>query len=442
MGTRAVTNKRLELFPESAMIHNNTLHIGGISIASLAAEYGTPLYIYDRSSLDSALKNYRQSMAAYPGHTNLTFAGKAFLNLTIARWVARQGLFLDCTGAGEVYIAHRAGVPRAQILVHGVSKSDRDLRSALQYAGTIVIDNLSELDMVMQLAREMALPEIWLRIRPGRAVQTDHIYTQTGQEDAKFGMSFAEAAEATQHCLLAELPLRGVHFHQGSHFHDPAPVAPALQSVLELLAEINQSTGWFPKTLSPGGGWGVPYHENDLPHATVSEYVNLVVRELVEGCGKLGLPFPDLHFEPGRSLVARAGIAVYRVNHVKHSASRRWLLLDGGMADNPRPALYGARYSALPVSNPDREATGPAWFGGPYCESGDILIEDLPMPEIQPGELIAIPVSGAYHLSMGSNYNGARKPAVIWLQEGQAHLIQRRETVEDLVNRDIDFDPL
>lgn len=442
MGTVTILKKRLSLFPESTAVQNGQLRIAGLWLAELAEQFGTPLYVYDRSSLDAAVASYRTALASLPAHSNLTFAGKAFLNRTIARWAAHQGLWLDCTGAGELYIASQAGVPRSQILVHGVSKSPEDLEAAFAQAGTIVVDNLSELDSILQAAKSRPCPDLWLRIRPGQAVLTDHVYTQTGQDDAKFGMNFSEAAEAVQRCLLNHLPLRGIHFHQGSHFHDPAPVAPAIDSVLDWLAEMHQSTGWYPTTFSPGGGWGVPYHEDDLPHAPVSEYVGLIVRELVAGCAKRSLPLPNLHLEPGRSLVARAGVAIYRINHVKHSATRRWLLLDGGMADNPRPAIYGARYSALPVTNPERDLLGPAWFGGPYCESGDVLIENLPMPEMQAGELVAIPVSGAYHLSMGSNYNGARKPAVLWLQHGHAHLIQRRETLDDLLIRDQAFDPL
>jgi diaminopimelate decarboxylase len=181
----------------------------------------------------------------------------------------------------------------------------------------------------------------------------------------------------------------------------------------------------------------VPYHEEDLPHPPVEDYVALVARSLVDGCNQRGLPLPVLHFEPGRSLVARAGVSIYRVNAVKRTLSRRWLLLDGGMADNPRPALYGARYSALPVEEPDRPSAGAAYLGGPFCESGDVLIENLEMPEMAPGELVAVPVSGAYHLSMGSNYNGARRPAVLWLEGGQARLIQKRETLDDLLRRDL-----
>jgi diaminopimelate decarboxylase len=184
----------------------------------------------------------------------------------------------------------------------------------------------------------------------------------------------------------------------------------------------------------------VAYHEDELPHPSIDEYVAFVARNLVEGCRARNLPLPALQLEPGRSLVALAGVALYRVGTVKHTTHRRWLLLDGGLADNPRPALFGAAYSALPVSRPDRPAAAEphtrAWLAGPYCESGDILIQGLPLPEMAAGELIAVPVSGAYQLMMGSNYNGARKPAVVWLHDGRAHLVQRRESIADLTARD------
>jgi diaminopimelate decarboxylase len=235
--------------------------------------------------------------------------------------------------------------------------------------------------------------------------------------------------------------LSGLHFHQGSHFHDPAPIGQALDTVLDLVEEIRDQSGWVPQALSPGGGWGVPYHESDLPHPSIEDYVTFAGKQLAAGCEARGLPLPRLQLEPGRSLVARAGVAIYRVGAVKHTPARRWLLIDGGLADNPRPALYGARYSALPVRDPARPATSSTWIAGPYCESGDVLIEDLPLPDIDEGELLAVPVSGAYHLAMGSNYNGARKPAVLWLHEGAAHMIQRREALVDLHGRDSDLPP-
>ncbi len=441
----SLVSQRLQLFPVGAAYQpaagEECLHIAGLPVSALAQEFGTPLYLIDQATLEASLDSYRQALAQhYPGAARLTYAGKAFLNLAMATWVKHKGLVLDCTGAGEIHIALRAGLPRQQILVHGVSKSLPDLQAALDHAGVIVVDNLGELQRLASLWKAgQPGPQLWLRLRPGIAVDTHH-HRQTGQEDSKFGMSFAEGLEAVRLCLEKQLPLAGVHFHQGSHFHDPAPVAPALQSVLDWAAETRSSTGWQPQTLCPGGGWGVPYHESDLPHHPVAGYIELVARTLQASCRQNGLDLPILHLEPGRSLVARAGVAVYQVNAVKETASRHWLLLDGGMADNPRVALYGARYSALPVKAPARPFDRPAWLAGPYCESGDILIENLPLPDIHPGEWVAVPVSGAYQLSMGSNYNGARRPAVVWLSQGRARLVQERETLEHLLLRDHPLD--
>lgn len=431
--------RRLELFPITTRVETEGgrawLMIGGCDLAELAAEHGTPLYVYDQATMEACLAAYRRALAAYPGPGGITYAGKAFMCLALAEWLSQQDVWVDCTGAGEIAVAVAGGVPRARLLVHGVNKSAADLEAAIAHAGTIVVDNLPELDRLVAQAGGSALPDVWLRIRPGVAVET-HAFTQTGQTDSKFGMSGEEAVEAVHRCRRQGLPLTGLHFHQGSHFHDPAPVAPALETVLDLVAALEAQTGWLPRVLSPGGGWGVPYHEDDLPHPPLVDYVEFVARTLATACRQRGLPLPQLQLEPGRSLVARAGVSLYRVGSIKKTPNRRWLLLDGGLPDNPRPALYGARYSALPVTEPARLPAGPAWLGGPICESSDVLIQGLPLPDVQPGELLAVPVSGAYQLSMGSNYNGSRRPAVLWLANGRAQLIQERETIEDLMRRD------
>jgi len=435
---------RLALFPITTQVapqtDGRTLTIGGCDLEALAGQFGTPLYVFDAATLDAAALAYSQALAAtYPGASGVTYAGKAFFCKAVARWTQRHDFAVDCTGVGEIAVAVAAGVPREHILVHGVNKSAEDLDAAVRHAGVIVVDNLAELHRLSALFPHVETqPALWLRVKPGLAVDT-HAYRQTGQSDSKFGMDPQETIDAVALCQAQGLPLAGLHFHQGSHFHDPAPIGPALDTVLDLIEEIRDQSGWTPATLSPGGGWGVPYHDDDLPHPTVAAYVGFVAERLVAGCQARGLPLPRLQLEPGRSLIARAGVAIYRVGAVKRTPARRWLLLDGGLADNPRPALYGARYSALPVHDPARPATTPSWLAGPYCESGDVLIEDLPLPEIKEGELVAVPVSGAYHLSMGSNYNGARKPAVLWLERGQAHLIQRRETLDDLLARDCDL---
>lgn len=432
---------RLPLFPITAAVQGDGpaahLTLAGCDLRVLAAQHGTPLYLYDAATLDATADEYRSALHAhYPGPAAVTYAGKAWLCTAAAQWADRRGLWLDCTGAGELHIARTAGFPRARTLVHGVNKSDADLRAAVEQAAVIVVDNLAELERLIDLhGSAVSVPELWLRARPGVAVDT-HSYRQTGQEESKFGLGPGEAIAALGLALHAGLRVTGIHFHQGSHFHDVAPVGPGLDAVLDLVGELRATHGWTPAVLSPGGGWGLPYHEDDLPHPPIGDYVRFVAERLAQGCRARDLPLPRLQLEPGRSLVARAGVALYRVGALKQAGGRRWLLIDGGLADNPRPALYGARYSALPVENPSRPPTGPAWLGGPFCESGDVLIEALPLPGLVPGELVAVPVSGAYQLSMGSNYNGARRPAVLWLRDGAAHVIQQRETLASLTARD------
>ena len=424
---------RLALFPDSTTIEKGSLRIAGQDLASLAERYGTPLYLYDRLTLDASVTEYQTALRKYyPAPSRTTYAGKAFLCKAIAAWAQEQQLLVDCTGEGEIAIALAADVPAGQILVHGVNKSPADLISAVKHAGTIVIDNLAELHLLTNLLTNYhsLRPGLWLRLVPGLAVRTHHTHTQTGQHDSKFGMTREEILDAAKFCKINRLPLSGIHFHQGSNFRDPEPLIPAIELALDLAKEIGFSGEW---NFCPGGGWGVAYHEDELPNPSVESYVRGIAEAVTEGCQARRLDLPHLHLEPGRSLIARAGVAVYRVGAVKKRPGKTWLLIDGGLADNPRFALYGARYSCLPVSGVGREASEDVSIAGPFCESGDILIEDLPMPDIREGELIAIPVAGAYQLSMSSNYNGARRPAVLWLEEGIVKLIIRRESVQDLL---------
>jgi diaminopimelate decarboxylase len=424
---------RLELFPDTTSITDTGLNIGGCDLPALAAEYGTPLYLYDRRTLDGCVALYRQALAKwYPAERGLTYAGKAWLNLAMAQWTQQQGLWLDCTGQGEIAIAVAAGVPPERLLVHGVNKSPADLAAAFQHAGTIVVDNLSELERILSLSAGRSVPELWLRFQPGVTVET-HAHIQTGQTGSKFGMERETILQAAALCRQQALPLKGLHFHLGSQVRDPAPLGPAISRTLDLALEIGFEAGW---TLSPGGGWGVAYHEDELPQPDVEGYIRFISETVIDGCRQRGLALPHLRLEPGRSLVARAGVGVYRVGTVKRSPWRTWVLLDGGLADNPRHALYGACYSALVVNRPSTAYEETVCLAGPYCESGDVLIMDLPFPRVEPGDLVAIPVSGAYQLSMSSNYNGAARPAVLWLADGQALLIQRRETADDLLRRD------
>ena len=453
---------RLALFPDSTRIQNDSLFIAGQDLTSLAERYGTPLYIYDRATMDTLVAAYKGALKEYyPALSEITYAGKAFLCKAIAEWTQEHKLWLDCTGEGEIAIAVAGKVSREHILVHGVNKSQVDLKSALQHAGTIVVDNLTELKRILVLMNSSLWDEkystkdfysttltslvaqnkipwkesnLWLRLLPGVSVDTHHAHTQTGQHQSKFGMTREEVLEAAKFCKEHNLSLKGIHFHQGSNFREVSPLIKAIEIGLDLAKEIGFNEEWH---FSPGGGWGVAYHENELPQPDVDEYVRIIAETVIDGCKARELDLPHLHLEPGRSLIARAGVAIYRVGAVKRRGDKVWLLTDGGMTDNPRYALYGARYSCLTVTGVERERIEDVSIAGPYCESGDVVIEDLPMPKIAEGELISIPAAGAYHLSMSSNYNGARRPAVIWLEEGKVKEIIRRETKDDLLKRDI-----
>ncbi|MBI5351561.1 MAG: diaminopimelate decarboxylase [Chloroflexi bacterium] len=428
--------KLLQLFPITTKIKNDSLTIAENDIALMTEEYGTPLYLYDRATMDSAATGYQTALAShYPRPASVTYAGKAFLNTAIAQWTQSHNLFVDCTGEGEIAIAMAGGVPREYILVHGVNKSEADLKSALQSAGTIVVDNITELQRIVELSPipDSQFPNLWLRLLPGVAVETHHAHTQTGQHDSKFGMTREEIMEASAYCKSRNLPLNGIHFHQGSNFRDPGPLTAAIELGLDIANDIVFNGEWH---FCPGGGWGVAYHEDELPQPDINAYVRMVAENVIAGCTTRGLTLPHLHLEPGRSLVARAGVAVYRVGAIKRRGEKVWVLTDGGMTDNPRHAMYGARYSCLPVSGVSAERCEKVSIAGPYCESGDVVIEDLLMPRLEVGDLIAIPASGAYHLSMSSNYNGSRKPTVLWLEDGRAQVIMRRETVDDLLRRD------
>ena len=428
---------RLALFPDSTRLQNDSLFLAGHNLSALAERYGTPLYIYDRATLDASIRTYIDALSAYyPFASHITYAGKAFLCKAIAEWTQTHDLFLDCTGEGEIAIALAGGVPRQNILVHGVNKSTVDIHSALENAGTMVVDNLTELHRVQRRItnNQSLISTIWLRLLPGVAVRTHHAHTQTGQRDSKFGMTRAEILEAAEFCRKYDLPLKGIHFHQGSNFRDPEPLLPAIDMALDLAKEIGFEGEWH---FCPGGGWSVAYHEEELPSPSIEGYVRGIAEAVIDGCRQRRLHLPHLHLEPGRSLIARAGVAMYRVGAVKQRGERTWLLIDGGMADNPRHALYGSKYSCLTVTGVSREKTEKVSIGGPYCESGDVVIEDLLMPKVEEGELIAIPVAGAYHMSMASNYNGARRPAVVWLEEGRERLIVQRETIQDLLKNQL-----
>ena len=439
-----MTSNPLAIFPDTARISPaGSLVVGECDSGRLAEEFGTPLYLYDAATLDGAVDAYRRGLAqSYPAATQLAYAAKAWLCTATARWAARRTLALDVVSGGELAIAQRGGVEPGQIHFHGNNKSDAELAQALDTGvGRVVIDHQEELRRLNALTLSRGMRQrIWLRVNPDVEAGA-HRHIQTGHAASKFGLSLhTGAAEATARDALAcqGIELAGLHCHIGSQIRDPAPLVDAAVRLVELAARLHAHSGWQPAELSVGGGWAVPYTEEQragLP--PIEQYVQQVAEAIVQSCQRRGLALPRLVLEPGRSLAARAGVALYTVGAVKQAGDVIYAFIDGGLADNPRPALYGASYSALLANRRGDPTRQTVHIAGPYCESGDVLIRDIALPPLRAGDLLAVPVSGAYQLSMASNYNAARRPAVVWVENGAATLIQRRETLEDLLRRDL-----
>ncbi len=432
---------RLTLFPDSARVAaDGHLHLADLDVVQLAKEFGTPLYLYDTATLQARLCTYREAFSAsYPAAACVAYAAKAFLCTAVAHWVAEEGLDLDVVSGGELYVALHSGVPAARIHFHGNAKSPEELAFALEAGvGRIVVDNAYELELLSRLATQRKMRvAIWLRLSPNVDAHT-HDYRKTGLLDSKFGFPLAtgDALRAARRALSdPHLRLVGLHAHVGSQIFEATPFVQTVEVLLDL-AETLREEGFVLEELSPGGGWGVRYVESDPP-APIEPYVRAVSTAVAEGCRSRGLTLPRLVLEPGRSLVGPAGVAVYTMGARKEIPDvRTYLSVDGGMADNIRPALYGASYTALLANRADQPLTETVTIAGKFCESGDLLIRDLTLPHAEPGDLLAVPVSGAYNLAMSSNYNLAPRPAAVWLEAGTARPILRRETYEDLLRRE------
>jgi diaminopimelate decarboxylase len=461
-----------KLWPLAARAdESGELWLGGCPVSALVAAHGTPLYVFDESTLRTRVRGYRDALRQlYPGTAQIAYASKAYLSIAIAQLFEEEGLDLDVVSGGELYVALQAGFPPARIHFHGNNKTPEELAQALAAGvGRMVVDNFHELGTLAGMAsgRVDHPVHIWLRLSPGIQPHT-HSHIQTGQEDTKFGFSIAngDAERAASQALQTPgLSLMGLHCHIGSQIYEPEALADAAWRLVEFAATIRERCGVILAELSPGGGWGVPMVESDPP-APLLPYVAAVTGAVVSACRSAGFPRPHLVLEPGRSLVAAAGVAIYRVGARKEIPGvRTYVSVDGGMADNIRPALYGARYTALVMkqreapqstpspraqprpSEPDSHAaqrtddrnrpTEVVTIAGKFCESGDILIQDIELPRANPGDLLAIPMAGAYTLSMASNYNLACRPAVVLARDGTARLIQRRETFADLLARDL-----
>ena len=431
------------------------LWLGGCAVSELTEMFGTPLYIFDEATLRTRARTYQEALRRhYPASAQAAYASKAYLCLAIAQLFEEEGLDLDIVSGGELHVALQAGFPAERIHFHGNNKSPDELAQALDAGiGRIVVDNFYELETLagMVAARADRPASIWLRLSPGVQAHT-HAHIQTGQVDTKFGFDI-KSGDAERAIVAAMqtpgLSLVGLHAHIGSQIYEAEDLAVAAARLIEFAAQMRDRHGFVLQELSPGGGWGVPMTESDPP-APIEPYIAMLCEAVATSCREAGLALPHLVLEPGRSLVAPAAVALYTVGARKEIPGvRTYVSVDGGMADNIRPALYGAQYSALrigqsEITNPTSLRSGDyspkseiVTIAGKFCESGDILIRDIELPRLEPGDLLAIPMAGAYTLAMSSNYNLARRPAVVLVNQGEARLIQRQEAFDDLLARDL-----
>ncbi len=430
-----------EVFPTTVEVsEGDHLLLGGCDAVDLASEYGTPLYVFDEETLRSTCKEYVKEFTGLYPNTRVLYASKAFLSGALARLINEEGLGIDVVSGGELAVAKAVGFPPEDIYFHGNNKSADELELALGYGvGRVVVDNFHELDLLNALAAARGENQgILLRLSPGVDPHT-HVKTTTGVLDSKFGFSI-ETGDGERAILAAldasNLDLVGIHFHLGSPIFELEPYAIAIDAVLSFLSPF-KSQGLELREFSPGGGFAIGYLQDRLP-PPVASYAEVITSALTRRASECGFGEPTLVVEPGRAIVGRAGVALYTVGATKDIPRvRKYVSLDGGMGDNIRPALYDSGYEAV-VAN--RVSDGPeetVTLAGKYCESGDILVKDVLLPKLEAGDLIAIPASGAYAPAMASNYNWSPRPAMVMVMDGQARLIRRRETYEDMMLCDV-----
>ena len=413
--------------------------IGGCDTVELADKFGTPLYLFDEFNLRSKCAEFKAEFSQRYADTTVIYACKAFINRALALIFKEGGLGLDVVSAGELHIAQSVGFPLDRVYFHGNNKSAEEIRLALNcHIGRIVVDNFHELAILGEIARETSItPDILLRLSPGVDPHT-HKFLATGVVDSKFGFPLFSWGEAVAQAMSApELNLVGLHFHLGSLIFETEPYRESIEFILDFAAEMKRKYNFQLRELNVGGGFAIQYTV-DTPAPPISAYAEVITSKIISKCQELKLALPRLIVEPGRAIVGQAGVALYRVGVVKNIPGVRcYVSVDGGMADNIRPALYGSKYEAVVANKVSEEATGKITIAGKFCESGDILVKDINLPPISAGDIIAIPDCGAYCLSMASNYNASVKPAIVLVKEGKARLIRRRETFDDLSRCDL-----
>lgn len=434
---RTSTNQSIK--PVTAKVNENgNLSIGGCDMVDLALKYGTPLYVLDEATLRNICKNYKEAFSGY-GKVNMMYASKALCSLATSAILSSEGFGFDVVSAGEIYTVYKAGADMSKVLFNGNNKSISELTLALELGvGRISADNFLELALLNELAKSQnRTADILLRITPGIECHT-HEYIQTGHLDSKFGFDLTQIDEAVELILneYSNLRLHGLHAHIGSQIFETKVYHDEIEILVKEIARLDKKFGLKLDEINIGGGLGVKYVESDVPPSTF-EIADVVIKSLKASVEKYGIEEPSLFIEPGRSIISTAGATLYTLGSSKEVPNgKKYFAVDGGMADNARPSMYQAEYTAVVANKPEAAASQSVTIAGRFCESGDILIQNIKLPEIEEGDILCVFNTGAYNYSMASNYNRVQKPAMVLVNNSQSDIIIKRETLEDLISHD------
>lgn len=436
--TNTSTNQSIK--PITTKVNKNgNLEIGGCDLVELAQKYETPLYVIDEVTLRTICQEYKKAFSPYE-KVNMMYASKAFMTMAIAKIIHSEGFGFDVVSGGEIHTVYKAGVDMSKVLFNGNNKSFDEINLALEVGvGRISVDNFFELSLLNEIAKSKNKKvDILLRITPGIECHT-HEYIQTGHLDSKFGFDLTQLDEAIE--LIKEeytnLIPRGFHAHIGSQIFETKIYEDEVEIITKEMARIKKKFGIILDELNIGGGLGVKYTEEEYP-PSVFEIGKLIVKALNKCTKKYSIEPPALYIEPGRSIISTSGVTLYTIGSSKQvpHGTTYWAV-DGGMADNPRPSMYQAKYKAQVVNKPKAENSQKVTIAGKFCESGDILIKDINLPELEEGDILCVFNTGAYNYSMASNYNRFQKPAVVLVNSSQSDIIVNRETLDDLISHDV-----
>lgn len=422
-------------------IDQNRLRIGKVDLSRLKEEYGTPLYIYDEEGLTDNIKVFKENFKSEKFETRIIYASKAFSSIYILRLMDDLGLYVDVVSGGEIHTALQAGIDSQKLYFHGNNKTDSEIIMAMEEdIGTLIIDNKHDLNLIDKYGQAYDKKiRVLLRVNPGIEAQT-HKYIQTSTDDSKFGMSTKDTRTMDLIKDISQSPyadLAGIHCHIGSQVFDKEFFFEEADLILNFVSQIQEDFNIHIEEVNLGGGFGSYYTDQD-PDMDIGRFLQAYIRQIEKSLDKYGLSIGIISIEPGRSLVNNFGHTLYTVGSVKETlAGHPLVLVDGGMSDNPRYALYGAKYKAVLPMKMDQEVQGTYRIGGKLCESGDILIDQVDLAQPEPGDLILVPYTGAYNYSMASNYNMMQKPAVVFVKQGNTRLAIKRETFEDLIRNHI-----